>query len=76
MVAISAEAQYAPIFKTQKSKALSRFQVHHPTVVLVNSEVTDKLRIVILSSFLLCAYNFGSACNSPGIIPEPNGATG
>jgi hypothetical protein len=46
------------------------------TVVLVNSEVTDKLLIVILSWVLVCAYSFGSGCNSAGVIAEPHGATG
>ena len=30
------KAEYAPILKTQKSKALSLLQIHHPTLVLVD----------------------------------------
>src|SRR5664280_979151 len=30
------KAQYTPIFKTQESEALSLFQIHHPTLVLVD----------------------------------------
>jgi hypothetical protein len=47
-----------------------------PIVVLVNLEVTDRLGIVTLQSNPVRAYNFGAVCDSPGIIPEPNGATG
>jgi hypothetical protein len=46
------------------------------TVVLVNLELTDKLRIVILFSIPVDAYNFGTVCDSVGVIPEPSGAPG
>lgn len=46
------------------------------SVVLVNVEMTDKLRIVILLSIAVSAYNFGAVWDSPDIIPEPNGSTG
>ena len=39
------KAEYAPILKTQKSKALSLLQIHHPTLVLVdlNAELRELL---------------------------------
>src|ERR1022692_4194755 len=39
------KAQYTPIFKTQKSEALSLLQIHHPTLVLVdlNAELRELL---------------------------------
>jgi hypothetical protein len=39
------KAQYTPIFKTQESEALSLFQIHHPTLVLVdlNAELCELL---------------------------------
>jgi hypothetical protein len=46
------------------------------SVVFVNLEVADKLRIVVLQSIPVRAYNFGAVYDSPGIVPEPNGATG
>jgi hypothetical protein len=48
----------------------------YPTVVLVNLEMTDKLRIVILLSIRVGAYNFGTVRDSLGAIPEPSGAPG
>jgi hypothetical protein len=45
-------------------------------VVLVNLEVPDNLRIVVIQSIPVRAYNFGAVCDFPGIIPEPNGAAG
>jgi hypothetical protein len=54
----------------------SAFAQHSMIVVLVNLEVTDKLRIVIVQSNPVRAYNFGVVCDSLGIIPQPNGATG
>jgi UDP-glucoronosyl and UDP-glucosyl transferase len=47
-----------------------------PIVVLVNLEVTDKLRIVILPSIPARACNFGAVCDSLGISPDPNGTPG
>ena len=39
------KAEYAPILKTQKSKALSLLQIHHPALVLVdlNAELRELL---------------------------------
>jgi hypothetical protein len=48
----------------------------HLSVVLVNLEMTDKLRIVILLSIPVGAYNFGTVRDSLGVIPEPSGAPG
>jgi hypothetical protein len=45
-------------------------------VVLVNLEMTDKLRIVILFSIPVGAYNFGTVRDCLGVIPEPSGAPG
>jgi hypothetical protein len=45
------------------------------TVVLVNLDVIDKLRIVILPSVSAQAYHFGVGRKSYGVIPEPNGVT-
>jgi hypothetical protein len=45
-------------------------------VVLVNLEMTDKLRIVILLSIPVGAYNFGTVRDSLGVIPKPSGAPG
>jgi hypothetical protein len=44
------------------------------TVLLVNPEVIDRLRIVTFPSVLVRACNFGAVSDSLGIIPEPNGA--
>lgn len=40
-------------------------------MVLVNLEVTDKLRIVILPSVPVRAHNCGAVCDCFGILPEP-----
>lgn len=45
-------------------------------VVLVNLKMADKLRIVVLQFIPVRTYNFGAVCDSLGMIPEPNGATG
>ena len=45
------------------------------TVALVNLDVIDKLRIVILPSVSARAYYFGVVSNSLHIIPESNGVT-
>ena len=45
------------------------------TVVLVNLEMPDKVRIVILPSMPVRAYTFGVVSDSFGIIPKPRGAT-
>jgi hypothetical protein len=45
-------------------------------VVLANLEVTDTLEIVLFLSILLRGYTFGAVCDSFGILPKPNGATG
>ena len=44
-------------------------------MVLVNLDVIDKLRIVILPSVSARAYYFGVVSNSVHIIPESNGVT-
>jgi hypothetical protein len=44
------------------------FVSHVATVVLVNLEVTDKLRIVIVPSLPVRAYNFGAVCDSFGVV--------
>jgi hypothetical protein len=44
-------------------------------VVLVNLEMPDKLRIVILPSMPVRAYTFGTASGSFSIIPKPRCAT-
>jgi hypothetical protein len=46
-----------------------------PTVVLVNLDVIDKVRIVILPSVSARAYYFGVVSNSVDVIPKPNGVT-
>src|SRR5579863_2357428 len=48
------EAEDAPIFKTQKSKALSLLQVHHPTLVLV--DLNTELRELLAQSFVYRLY--------------------
>jgi hypothetical protein len=60
-----------------QSSVRARSVLHcEDTVVLVNLEVTDKLRIVILPSIPARACNFGAVCDSLGIIPDPNGTPG
>ena len=44
-------------------------------VVLVNSDVTDTLRVAILTSIPVLARMFGALRDSPGVIQEPCGAS-
>jgi len=44
------KAEYAPILKPQESKALSLFQVHHPTLVLV--DLNAELRKLLAQPFV------------------------
>lgn len=45
------------------------------TVVLVNSDVTDTLRVAILTSIPVLARVFGALRDSLGLIQEPGGAS-
>jgi hypothetical protein len=46
-----------------------------PTVVLVNPDVTDTLRVAILTSIPVLARMFGTLRDSLGVIQEPCGAS-
>ena len=45
------------------------------TLVLVNSDVTDTLRVAILTSIPVLARVFGALRDSLGVIQEPCGAS-